>query len=131
MIGEVKQAAIIHAEGSLVTADNPAVRYEKLTIYAIGLGPVKGVTLVTGQAAPASPVGVTDAIQVYFGNPTVKQAQMIVNSSTIAPGLVGVYQVTITVPGTHIKGKALPVTLKIGGVSSSTTGPAAPTITVN
>jgi uncharacterized protein (TIGR03437 family) len=131
MIGDGKQAAIIHADGSLVTADNPAVRDEKLTIYAIGLGPVKGVTLVTGQAAPATPAGVTDTIQVYFGNPAVKQSQMIVNSSTIAPGLVGVYQIGITVPGAHLRGKALPVTLKIDGVSSSTTGPAAPTITVN
>ena len=131
LVGDGKQAAIIHADGSLVTADNPAVRDEKLTIYATGLGAVKGVAVATGQAVPASPAGVTDAVSVYFGNPTLKQAQMIVKSSTIVPGLVGIYQISVIVPGTHVKGAALPVTLRIGGVSSSTTGPAVPYISVN
>ena len=131
LVGDGKQPTILHSDGSLVTAENPAVRDEKLTIYATGLGAVKGVTVASGQAVPASPKGITDTVQVFFGNPTIKQAQMIVNSSTITPGLVGIYQIRLTVPGAHVKGAALPVTLRIGGVSSSTTGPAVPYISVN
>jgi hypothetical protein len=94
------------------------------------------LTQVLGGTNGTSPGGrwvAAAAIQVYFGNPTVKQAEMIVNSSTVAPGLVGVYQVyqvVLTVPAAH-KGQNVAGYSEIGGVSGSTTGPAAPTITVN
>ena len=48
-----------------------------------------------------------------------------------AAGLVGVYQINARVPGFHLKGDALPVTLRIGGVSSPTTGPTAALVYVN
>jgi len=37
----------------------------------------------------------------------------------------------LTVPGYHLRGDALPVTVRLGGVSSASTGPAAPTIAVD
>jgi uncharacterized protein (TIGR03437 family) len=46
------------------------------------------------------------------------------------PGLIGVYQLNLRIPGAHINGDALPITLKIGGVSSPTTGPNVPTVWV-
>lgn len=131
LISTDKQPAILHKDGRYVTQAYPAKRDETLTIFATGMGPVHGATVTTGAGAPADPVALTDPVLVYFGSPSFKQSQMIVKSSNLVPGLVGIAQITITVPGFHQAGKALPVTIKVGNVSSSTTGPAAPTVAVN
>jgi uncharacterized protein (TIGR03437 family) len=125
------QASIVHADGTYVNNDSPAVRDEKLFIYATGLGVTHGAAVTTGAAVPASPAALTDTVAVYFGNPLLKQSQMIVNSSSLMPGFVGVDQIQITVPGFHTKGSNLQVTLKIGGVSSSVTGPDVPLVSVD
>ena len=125
------QPSITHADGTYVDGAHPAVRDEKLFIYATGLGPSTGAPVTTGNAVPASPPAVTGTVQVYFGNPNLKQSQMIVDSSVLMPGFVGVGQIQITVPGFHTKGSNLPVTLKIGGVSSSVTGPDVPMVSVD
>jgi uncharacterized protein (TIGR03437 family) len=131
MIGQDGQPAITHADGRFVDQQNPAKRDETLTIYATGMGATKGGAITTGNPAPVDPPAVTNAVSVYFGNPLYKQSAMIVRSSEMAPGMVGVTQIQVTVPGFHTKGSAVPVTIKVGGVSSSTTGPAAPYIPVN
>ncbi len=123
--------AIFHLDGGLVSADNPANRDEPLVIYATGLGPTHGGQVITGQPSPASPLAVTDPVSLYFGNPLYKQAGIIVDWSGLAPGVVGVYQINARVPGFHISGDALPVTIKVGGVSSATVGPDPPFIAVN
>jgi uncharacterized protein (TIGR03437 family) len=125
------QATIIHPDGSFLTPDNPGVRDKKVLIYATGLGVTHGATVTTGTSVPATPAAVTDTVQVYFGSPNLKQSQMIVNSSVLVPGMIGVDLITVTIPGTHTRGNALQVTLKIGGVSSSVTGPAVPVVAVN
>jgi hypothetical protein len=86
---------------------------------------------VTGTNVPASPVANTAAVQAYFGNPNLKQSQMIVNSSVLVPGMIGVDLITVTIPGAHTQGDALDVTLRIGGVSSLITGPDVPVVAVH
>jgi uncharacterized protein (TIGR03437 family) len=56
---------------------------------------------------------------------------VIVEWSGLTPGLIGVDQINVYVPGTHITGSAVPVTVKVGGASSSVTGPDPPRISVN
>jgi uncharacterized protein (TIGR03437 family) len=124
------QASIVHHDGTYVTKDNPAVRDEKLFIYATGLGATKGAIVTTGAAVPAAPPATTGTVQVFFGSPNLRQSQMIVNSSVLLPGMVGVAQIAVTVPGFHQKGTGLDVTLRIGGVSSSVTGPDVPVVSV-
>ena len=119
-------AALYHADGRLVTKDNPANRDEPLSLYAAGLGVTKGGTVVAGQPAPSNPLAVTDKIQVYFGNPAYRQSEVIVDWSGLVPGLIGVYQISVRVPGFHTKGDALPITLRIGGVTNSLNGPLKP-----
>jgi uncharacterized protein (TIGR03437 family) len=80
--------------------------------------------------SPANPLAVTAKVQLYFGNPLIKEAAIIVDWSGLAPGLIGVYQINCRIPGAHLKGNALPVTLRIGGVSSPTTGSTAPLVWV-
>lgn len=124
------QAAIYHSDGKPVTPDNPTTRDQSLTIYATGLGLTHGGTVTSGNPAPTTPLAITDPVQVFFGPQGYSQAPVIVNFSGLVPGLVGVNQINVTVPGVHMKGNTLPVTIKIGSVSSTTTGPAAPTVAV-
>lgn len=124
------QVALVHADGSYVTKNNPAKRDEELTLYATGLGVTKGGTVTTGQPSPSSPLATVSGVSLYFGDPTVSQAAIIVDWAGLAPELIGVYQLDVRVPGAHISGNSVPVTLKVGGVSSPSTGPVVPTISV-
>jgi uncharacterized protein (TIGR03437 family) len=126
------QAAIVKAsDGSLVNANNPATRDEDLVIFGTGLGTTTGGPVANGNPAPSSPLAVTAQVQVFFGNPSYSQSPMIVQWSGLVPGFIGVNQINIRVPGTHMNGNSLPVTIKIGGVSSPASGPAVPTIALN
>ena len=122
--------AIFHSDGSRVDQSHPGHRDEKLTIYATGLGTTTGGRVTPGAPSPASPLAVTAPINLYFGNPLIKEAGIIVNWSGLLPGSVGVYQINCTIPGAHINGDSLPITLKIGGVSSPVTGVNVPFVAV-
>jgi uncharacterized protein (TIGR03437 family) len=121
---------IYHKDGRLVDKDHPAKRDEPLYLYATGLGATKGGRVVSGMPSPASPLAVTDKVQLYFGNPLIREAEVIVDWSGLEPGYVGVYRINARVPGAHVKGNAIPVTLRIGGVDSPTTGPVVPAVYV-
>ncbi len=128
---QTKEALVFRKDGSRVNKDNPANRDEPLVMYASGLGVTKGGKVTAGTGAPASPLAVSDPVELFFGDPKIKEAGIIVDWSGLAPGFVGLYQLNIRVPGDHIRGSALPITLRIGGVDSPTTGPAAPVIAVD
>ena len=123
--------AIFHSDGQRVNIENPAKRDEELSIYATGLGVTTGGRVTTGQPSPSSPLAVSAPLQVFFGNPGISYAGIIVEWSGLAPGEIGVYQINCRVPGTHVSGASIPVTLTIGGVSSPTNGADAPFVAVN
>jgi len=125
------QIALFHEDGRAVTKDNRAKRDERLTMYALGLGATKGGAVGTGTASPSSPLAVTDPVQVFFGNPLIREAGIIVDWSGLTPNFIGLYQLNLRVPGDHLRGDALPVTIRIGTVSSPTTGPVVPTVAVD
>jgi uncharacterized protein (TIGR03437 family) len=125
------QVALVHADGSLVNKDNPATRDEHLTMYAVGLGPTTGGMVSAGTPSPSSPLAVTGTVEVFFGDPSFKQAAIIVDWSGLAPGFVGLYQLNLRIPGFHINGDALPITVRVGSVNSPTTGPVVPHVAVN
>ena len=122
------QASIYHSDGKLVTKDNPTTRDQRLVIYAAGLGPTTGGKVVAGMPSPGSPVALTGPVSVYFGPVSWAQSPVVVEWSGLTPGLVGVYQIDVYVPGTHVEGDEVPVTIKVGGVMSPTTGTPLPTI---
>gem|GEM_PF-416512 len=122
---------IFHKDGTRVDKQHPATRDEELTIYATGLGVTNGGRVTAGVPSPSSPLAVTGTLQIWFGPPTRSDTGVIVDWSGLAPGLIGVYQINCRIPGTHYRGDALPVTLKIGGVSSVTTGPTAAVVYVD
>jgi uncharacterized protein (TIGR03437 family) len=116
------QPALYHQDGSLVTKDHKATRDEPLKLYATGLGVTTGGRVTPGNAAPDHPLAVTAPVQVFFGNPGYSQAQVIVDHSYLVPGMVGLNELDLRIPGNHLKGDALPIQLRIGGVFSPTTG---------
>ena len=93
------QASIVHPDGTYLTPDNPGLRDKQVLIYATGLGKTTGATVTTGTNVPASPAATTAAVQVFFGNPNLKQSAMIVNSSVLVPGMIGVNLITVTIRG--------------------------------
>jgi uncharacterized protein (TIGR03437 family) len=127
---DAQGAALYHADGTRVNKDHPGKRDEKLTLYATGLGVTTGGRVTTGSPAPSNPLAVTAPVSLYFGNPLIKEAAIIVDWSGLLPGSIGVYQINCRIPGAHIKGDALPITLKIGGVSSPTSGNNVPQVWV-
>ena len=122
--------AILHPDGTPVSKDRPAQRDKRLTLYAIGLGPTTGGRVTTGMPSPADPLAETDEVKVYFGDPTIRGTEMIVEWSGLVPGYIGLYQINLMVPGARWKGQDLPVTVRIGGVSSPIKGPVVPYVTV-
>jgi len=101
-------ALVFHDDGTPVDKSHKAKRDEPIVMYAIGLGPTKGATITAGRRTPASPLYVTDKVEVFFGDPTIKEARIIVDWSGLVPGSIGLYQLNLRVPGAHLKGDALP-----------------------
>ena len=129
--GASNQAAILHADGRFVTPSDPARRDRPLILYATGLGPTKGGQVSEGVPAPANPLAVTENIQVYFGDPRIRESEVIVDWSGLVPGYIGLYQLNLRVPGAHVRGDQLPVTLRIGGVNSPVAGQFTPVVAVD
>ena len=106
------RAAIYHQDGKPVTKANPTTRDQRLVMYATGLGTTTGGTVVTGAPAPCKPLAVTAPVSVYFGPSNYSQSAIAVEWSGLVPGMIGVYQIDLYVPGTHMKGDALAGMLK-------------------
>lgn len=125
---DTKAPAIFHLDGRRVDQDNPPSRDDRLLIYAVGLGPVAGVRLSPGQVAPESPEATTGDVKVFIDDPTIREAEMDVESSKLVPGLVGVYQIQIYVPYYRRRGDRLPVTIEVNKIRSPNTGDLVPYI---
>jgi uncharacterized protein (TIGR03437 family) len=88
------QAILVHnADFTLVTAERPLVRGEFAFLYAAGLGRTSNQPL-TGAGAPSSPPAATQGIVSV----TIAGISCDVQFAGLAPGFVGVYQVTFRVP---------------------------------
>ena len=128
---QTKEAAVYRANGKPVNHENAASRDERLVLYATGLGATTGGRVVSGAPSPSNPPAETsNDVQVFFGDPRYKEAEMIVEWSGLVPGFVGLYQINIYVRGDRIRGDNLPVTVRVAGTDSQTTGPAVPVVAV-
>jgi uncharacterized protein (TIGR03437 family) len=103
------QAAITHADGSLVSNASPAAVNETVVVYCTGLGPVSGA-MVTGTPASSTilqPTSPNQATATLGGVPAT------VSFSGLAPGFIGLYQVNVQIPANAPPGSLL--TIAIGG----------------
>jgi len=95
--------AITHANGSLVTASNPARRGETVVIYGAGLGTVTPTVAdgVPGNGSTVNAVAVTiagQAASVVFGG--------------LSPSFPGLYQVNVLIPANLVGNGALPLAIR-------------------
>jgi uncharacterized protein (TIGR03437 family) len=100
----LQQPVAVHADfKSFVTPDSPAVPGEVIHFFMTGLGTVTP-SVPTGAPAPASPPGkLTSAITLSLVNYASHPAQSVtypvdVLFAGLAPGFVGVYQVSVRMP---------------------------------
>ncbi|MFN0169433.1 MAG: putative Ig domain-containing protein [Bryobacteraceae bacterium] len=80
-------------DGSLITAANPALPGETIQIFLAGLGPTTPA-VPAGAVAPADPPALIQAPVVVRINGRSADTTF----AGLAPGLVGVYQVDLTIP---------------------------------
>jgi uncharacterized protein (TIGR03437 family) len=101
-------------DGAPVSADRPAAPGDLLAVFATGLGAVTGAT-ATGQPAPSSPLLRT----IETPSVTMGDVPAEVGFSALAPGLVGVYQIHVTVPESIGAGGDILLALTAGGRTSA------------
>jgi len=108
--------AVLHAaDFSLVTSSSPARPGESLLIYCTGLGPLQ-TPVASGSSAPSVP---PLAQTTLLPTVTIAGLPATVTYSGLAPGLVGLYQITVQAPTALPTGNQ-PVQITTGGVVSNT-----------
>jgi uncharacterized protein (TIGR03437 family) len=103
----------------LIANDSPAIGGEVIAIYLNGLGPVSPPA-ATGAVAPASPLAwVTGPLRCQFwdGGPNDSRIYF----AGMAPGMVGVYQVSVQVPA-GLRVNPVTVTCDFGADTPSVSG---------
>jgi uncharacterized protein (TIGR03437 family) len=105
------QAAAIHADYSLISSSNPAKPNETILVFCTGLGAVSPA-VATGLAA----TGISNTLTTYTA--TVAGQNATVMFSGLAPGLVALGQVNLTVPSGAPSGLQ-ELVLSGGGASSN------------
>ena len=102
-----------HANGTLVTAANPARPGENLAFYATGVGPISP-TLQSGQGAGFFP-NLSVATSSYSCR--INGVTAAVSFLGLTPGLVGLVQMNLQVP-LGIPSGNVPIVLTVNGVNS-------------
>ena len=110
-------AGAFHLNGSLVTASNPAIVGETISLFGTGFGAVTP-TLTDGVGAPVSTLSVTgDTIDMF-----VDGQQATVTFSGLTPTLAGIYQMNFVVPSIPDSGAVpLVITDEFNGARNSMT----------
>jgi uncharacterized protein (TIGR03437 family) len=108
-------AAARDASANPITAGNPAVAGQVISLYCNGLGPV------TNQPASGAPAGSGASASLTATTPvvTIGGQPATVGFSGLSPGSVGLYQVNVTVPAGLSAGNQ-PITISIGSQTSPT-----------
>jgi uncharacterized protein (TIGR03437 family) len=89
------QAAVLHADFSLVGQDNPAHPGETVLIFLTGLGAVTP-GIADGAAGGINPLNrVTGPIGVYVGDARMSAS---ISYQGLAPTLAGLYQINAVIP---------------------------------
>ena len=96
----------------LATPSNPATAGDNLLVYCAGLG-IVNPAIRAGDASPDPGPAAAFAVQLNIGG-----ADIAVDSSTLIPGMVGIYQAKATVPAGLPAGDAVPVVVRAAGQTS-------------
>jgi uncharacterized protein (TIGR03437 family) len=113
----IGDAAILHANYSVVNAASPAAPGEIVQVYLTGLGATNPV-VPDGAAAPTKPLALmTGPVNVYVGGTLVTNVQF----KGLAPTLAGLYQLNIQIPTTVSPGALSLAVQTVDGFTDMTT----------
>lgn len=101
-----------HQAGGVVTEASPAKPGEAIVIYLAGMG-LTQTAVASGAASPTDPAAVANPPSI-----TLDGLGVSYTFAGLTPGLVGVYQINMTVPATAKNGN-LALTLQQAGVASN------------
>ncbi len=102
------------ANGLLVTASNPVRRNDSLNIYAAGLG-LTAPVVAAGTVSPSNPL----AVAAPQPTVTLNGVGLPVTFAGLAPGQIGVFQISVTVPSSVPLGLSVPLTITQAGQSQT------------
>ena len=106
-------AAVLKANGTAVSMENPARPNELLLFFSSGFGSRTTPPMVTGTTAPESPLSRTPIPSVSIGG---RAAQVLY--SVLAPGLVGIVQTAVRMPQAAGSGN-IPLVVSLGDVRAN------------
>ena len=109
-------AFALDRQGLPITSQNPARIGDTLQIFATGLGLVEPAVATGVASPPSSTVG--NRVTVTIGG-----VEVPVSSQGLAPGLVGLYQVNVSLPPTVTPGEDVIVLIKQKGIPSNPNSP--------
>jgi len=112
-VNSQQYAVALHADGSMVTTNSPAIAGETLSILGTGFGPYSG-TIVDGFFPPVPAPAVADTVSLSVGGQTLTPAW-----SGAAPGYTGMVSTSFQVPAGLGSGVAVPLTVSVNGVASN------------
>ena len=107
-------AVALHADGSTVTTNSPAIAGETISLLGTGFGPYSG-TIIDGFFPPAPAPALADAVSISVGGQNLTPAW-----SGAAPGYTGMVSTSFQVPTGLGSGVAVPLTVTVNGVASNT-----------
>jgi uncharacterized protein (TIGR03437 family) len=110
----IRVGAIGHANGGLVSPENPANRGETVSLYLTGAGRVSP-SVSTGSPGPVPPAALLLPATVTAGGVTCR-----VDFAGYAPSAIGLYQINFEVAADAPAGASVPVLLRIGERVSNT-----------
>ncbi len=107
-------ALAIHADGTLITTDSPAIQGEQITIYGTGFGPYVAPAVDGFVATPTANYLVADPVTVSIGS-----SQVTPDWAGAAAGIVGVSIVKMTITPDMPSGTNANLTIAVNGKPSA------------
>ena len=107
-------AIALHADGSVITPDNPAQGGETISLLGTGFGPY-ATPVVDGFFPPAPPPALADSVSISVGNQNPTPTW-----SGAAPGYAGVSMTTFQVPPTLAGSGTVQLTVSVNSANSNT-----------
>jgi uncharacterized protein (TIGR03437 family) len=119
---------ILNQDGTTNSPSNPAATGSSITLFGTGQGQVSPA-VSDGTAAPGSPIASTVAVPTADGRTCVTVQPSVcvaigsgfgtVQSSGLAPGYIGLWQIKVTIPQGIAVGGAVPLRVVLGGTPSN------------
>ncbi len=113
-VNDQKYAIALHADGSLVSPDNPATAGETISVLGTGFGPYGG-KVIDGFFPPNPPPALADSLIV-----TAADQSPVPSWTGAAPGYTGVAVTKFQVPDDMVAGSNALLKVTVNGVDSNT-----------